>query len=683
MTTEPSDSPSPWHAGEKSMQQRLGVAESMEVMGRRVIRDYLPEQHRDFYRQLPFLIVGSVDASGAPWASIVEGPAGFLNSPDVKTLRISADIDPEDPAYANLKVGAGIGLLGIELHSRRRNRMNGPVLTRDEHGLTVAVEHSFGNCPQYIQLRHGLRPVQNTGLKPSAEVATKLDDRARAMISAADTFFVASYLPRDHFSAVDVSHRGGQAGFVHVDGDRLSIPDFAGNLHFNTLGNLLLNARAGLLFIDFNTGDLLQISGRTELSLEGPEIAAFQGAERIWHVIVERVVWRAGAIALRWQLDSFSPNSLMTGSWAQARSRLQLQAKAEQWRSARVIGKVFENDRICSFYLQPEDGEAWPRFQAGQHLFLRLQLPGITGFAIRAYSLSSAPSDSFVRISVKRDGQASEYLHEQVQIGNVLTVKAPRGEFVLDADSRRPLVLLAGGIGITPLLSMWREVAYQNKRLRRKRPVLLLQSARSGADFAFSAEIKTLITAQPEVFRHLRLLTQPEPELAPGLGFDHRGRLDRGVLSSLPLLEDADYYVCGPGSFTQDLYELLREREVADGRIHAETFGPSSLRRRGAAVASGSALPPASMPVAVLFQRSGKEARWTPSSGTLLELAEQRGLNPEFSCRGGSCGACSTRVLQGQVAYERAVSLTPDAEQALICCAVPAAPGSTPLILDL
>ena len=138
------------------------------------------------------------------------------------------------------------------------------------------------------------------------------------MIAGADTCFVASYVDPAGDSrqrSVDISHRGGQAGFVRVEGNCLSIPDFAGNQHFNTLGNLLLNPRAGLLFIDFNCGDLLQLSGRTEIVFEGPEVAAFQGAERVWRVQVEQLVRRPAALALRWDFQQFSPHSLTTGSW--------------------------------------------------------------------------------------------------------------------------------------------------------------------------------------------------------------------------------------------------------------------------------------------------------------------------------------------------------------------------------
>ena len=290
---------SPWHAGEKQLQVHVGVAERMEAFGRKVIRHEMPDQHRTFYQQLPFMLYAAVDGEGHPWASVLEGEPGFAQSPQPGLLQLSSLPAADDPAQ--LTEGAAIGLLGIELHTRRRNRINGHVRALSTQGFGVTVDQSFGNCPRYIQLRQ-FRSVPLAD--PSTRVAQRfngLDDAAKAMIAEADTFFVASYIEVEGERSVDVSHRGGQGGFVRVEGNRLTIPDFAGNLHFNTLGNLLLNPRAGLLFIDFNTGDLLQLSGRTDIILEGPQIEAFEGAERLWTFEVEQAVRRPGALALRWR----------------------------------------------------------------------------------------------------------------------------------------------------------------------------------------------------------------------------------------------------------------------------------------------------------------------------------------------------------------------------------------------
>jgi uncharacterized protein len=312
---------SPWHAGERLLQQSVGVAERMEAFGSKVIRDHLPEQHRAFYALLPYLLLGVVDDQGIPWATLLEGPAGFAHSPDPHRLQLDSLPTPSDPARPALQKGAAVGVLGIDLKTRRRNRMNGNISAVTNGGFGIDVVHTFGNCPKYIQLRAVDPSTQ--GERPSnarVQRSNTLDDTARAMIRQADTFFVASYVDVDSDAAkrsVDVSHRGGNPGFVRVEGNVLTIPDFAGNLHFNTLGNLLLNPVAGLLFVDFTSGDVLHIAGSAELILSGPELAAFQGAERLWTVTVEHVVQRPAALSLRWQFEGFSPYSLATGDWPQ------------------------------------------------------------------------------------------------------------------------------------------------------------------------------------------------------------------------------------------------------------------------------------------------------------------------------------------------------------------------------
>lgn len=302
---------SPWHAGERQIQASAGAAERMAVIGPKVIRDHLPEQHRDFYPLLPYLILGVVDEHGIPWATMLEGAPGFAHSPDPHTLQIDSLPSASDPARAALHSDAAVGLLGIDLNTRRRNRMNGRIGALDHDGFSVNVVHTFGNCPKYIQLR----PVDSIARKPGcmAEHANHLDDAARMMIRNADTFFVASYVDADGERSVDVSHRGGNTGFVRVEGNVLTIPDFAGNLFFNTLGNLAANPVAGLLFIDFASGDVMQLAGRTSLILGGPEVDEFDGAQRLWTVTVEHVIRRPAALELRWRFAEFSPFSLAMG----------------------------------------------------------------------------------------------------------------------------------------------------------------------------------------------------------------------------------------------------------------------------------------------------------------------------------------------------------------------------------
>ncbi|MCP1648080.1 pyridoxamine 5'-phosphate oxidase family protein [Pseudomonas nitroreducens] len=669
---------SPWHAGEKAIQQRVGVAERMEVHGQKVIRDYMPDQHREFYQQLPFIIVGAVDDQSRPWASLLEGAEGFITSPDPKSLLLETLPDNQDPAASGLQAGHAIGLLGIELHTRRRNRMNGVLREVDGGLLTVAVEHSFGNCPQYIQKRDWSRDEQRYSQRAPREDFAALNEELSAIVRNADTFFVASYVQHeDGQRSVDVSHRGGRPGFVRVEGNRLTIPDYAGNLHFNTLGNLQANPQAGLLFVDFASGDVLQVHGRSEILFDSPLLSAFEGAERLWTLDVEHAVLRRSALALRWSFREYSPTSLMTGTWTEAEAKLREREQRQHWQDWRVLRVEQESADIRSFYLQPPAGAA-VNFAPGQHLPVRLVVGEQA--LIRTYSLSSAPSDGELRISVKTQGPASRHLHEQVGVGDHLQVRAPMGSFTLNSDSARPVVLIGAGVGITPLLSMLRELAAGPARR-----VHLFQSARTLGQLPFQREITELRQRTPQLQVH-RALSRPEAHAVLGRDFEQVGRLDIEALKARLPLDDYDFYVCGPGEFTQAIYDGLRGLNIADARIHAETFGPSTLKRRGDSQAPALVQPPAATePVPVYFAGSAKEARWKPDSGSLLELAEARGLSPDFSCRGGSCGTCRTKIVSGQVHYPNPPAELPEAGSALICCAIPAQDenGVQPLVLDL
>jgi predicted pyridoxine 5'-phosphate oxidase superfamily flavin-nucleotide-binding protein len=316
--------PAPWHEGERAIQARLGVLERMDKVGRRNIRGFMPDQHRIFFAQLPFLIVGSVDRHGWPWASLLAAPPGFATSPDDKTLHIAAQPATGDPLAESLAPGAPLGILGIELPTRRRNRMNGHVAAVDAAGFSVEVEQSFGNCPQYIQRREYVWAAPPAH-PATAEPFTVLDAPARQLIATADTAFVASASRADDpttAQGIDVSHRGGRPGFIGLADDALVIPDYSGNRFFNTLGNLLVNPRAGLLFLDFARGDLLQITGRTEIVWDGPEVQAFKGAERLWRFHPAHGRWLRGALPLRFEFGDFSPNHQQTGTWAEAQDAL-------------------------------------------------------------------------------------------------------------------------------------------------------------------------------------------------------------------------------------------------------------------------------------------------------------------------------------------------------------------------
>jgi len=297
---------SPFHKGEQALQTRLGVRERMERFGSKVIRDHMPEQHRAFYQRLPYLLVGHADQEGWPWASILFGDEGFIQSPDPKELSIRALPVTGDPLAKSIVEGSSLGILGIELHSRRRNRLAAHILSADESSLNIQIDQAFGNCPKYIQPRESRFSDGQISKEQTVSQFSQLDDRAMALIQSSDTFFVSSYVaqgtgrPSD---GVDVSHRGGESGFVRVDNPgKLTIPDYQGNNHFNTLGNFLENPKAGLLFIDFEHGHLMMLTGRVDILWESEDTRNFKGAHRLWTFELDHGIWLENALPLEWRL---------------------------------------------------------------------------------------------------------------------------------------------------------------------------------------------------------------------------------------------------------------------------------------------------------------------------------------------------------------------------------------------
>jgi uncharacterized protein len=325
-SSEQGDTVTTWHAGEIAMQSSVGAVGRMAEVGKRAIRDHLIDQHRQFFPLLPFVVLGAVDRAGNAWATLRGGRPGFMRAATPHRLSIQVARDPGDPADAGMENGDDVGLLGIDLFTRRRNRLNGAVSRDGGKGFDLVVEQSYGNCPQYIQMREFsfVRDPARPSTEPTIPQEAA-DDRLHALIQSADTLFVASYVDDETgHRQVDVSHRGGNPGFVRIGADGvITIPDFAGNGFFNTLGNFLVNPRGGLAFPDWETGDLLQLTGDVEVIFDSPKIKDFQGTERFWRFKPHQILYRPNALPLRWTAspEGQSPNSLLTGSWAEVERR--------------------------------------------------------------------------------------------------------------------------------------------------------------------------------------------------------------------------------------------------------------------------------------------------------------------------------------------------------------------------
>lgn len=329
-------SDSVFHEGELRIQTRAGVKDLIAPLGAINIRPEMPDQHRIFFAQLPFIVLGAIDTDGHPWATLCVGDPGFLSSPNASTLLIDAKPVLLDELGISLDAHAHVGLLGLELGTRRRNRVNGTLSLHSDNQYSLAVQQSFGNCPQYIQKRN-LSLVLNPdsgGNQKKYHRSSTLDAAATAIVHNADTFFIASRsseAAQGRHKGTDVSHRGGKPGFVTVDNVNgcLSFPDFSGNLFFNTLGNIELDNRVGLTFLDFANGDAVFITGRATIDWNPERASGFKGAERIIDVIPNRVLRVQQLFSINSSLPEPSPMLSGTGSWSELPQQTSAQPSAQ------------------------------------------------------------------------------------------------------------------------------------------------------------------------------------------------------------------------------------------------------------------------------------------------------------------------------------------------------------------
>jgi uncharacterized protein len=276
-----------FHDGELEVQQRAGVRETADEVGGS-IADFIPDRAREFLERRRFAVLGTVDLHGRVWASIVTGDPGFMSVTDPQTLQLTSLPPDGDPLLENLARDSHVALLAVDFLNPRRWRVNGRGVIKDG-AIHIKTAQVYGNCRRYIQERI-LVGTRQTGAADSGALSrsSALSAPQRDQIGQADTLFIATDHPDN---GADLSHKGGDHGFVRVlDSRHLSLPDYNGNSMFNTLGNITVNPRAGLLFIDFNTGRTLQLTGGASIDWRAEQARAFAGAERIVNFEIEEVI---------------------------------------------------------------------------------------------------------------------------------------------------------------------------------------------------------------------------------------------------------------------------------------------------------------------------------------------------------------------------------------------------------
>jgi ferredoxin-NADP reductase len=352
-------------------------------------------------------------------------------------------------------------------------------------------------------------------------------------------------------------------------------------------------------------------------------------------------------------------------------------------RKFQVVKKIRECHEVDSFYLAPHDGRALPVFKPGQYITFQLNVPGEGKPVIRCYSLSDSPfHQDYYRITIKKlsspqdqpdikPGRASCYFCDRVQVGDILDLKAPGGHFFLDMSEERPVVLISGGVGITPMLSMINAIIES----RSKREVWFFHGARHGAEHIQKQHLEKLAAENENVRLHI-CYSRPSPEDVLGRDYQHTGHVTADLLKQMLPSSNYDYFICGPGPMMKGITDGLAAWGVPDKNVHFEAFGPATVKKATA--------PPTASETAMLskfqvtFSRAAKTWHWNPATASLLEFAEEHGIKIEAGCRAGNCGTCLVAVKSGEVEYLAEPGANAEGGSCLTCICKP----KSNLVLD-
>ena len=345
------------------------------------------------------------------------------------------------------------------------------------------------------------------------------------------------------------------------------------------------------------------------------------------------------------------------------------------WRKFEVARKDPEGGDICSFYLAPHDHRPLPPFNPGQFLTFQLNVPGQRKPVIRCYSLSDSPGiPENYRVSIKRvppprkkpdvpPGVSSNFFHDNINEGDILDLKAPGGAFYLDMSKNTPVVLIGGGIGLTPVLSMVNAIIRAGSR----REVHFFYGVRNGAEHIMKDHLKEIDRENPNIHMHICYSNAKDDEVE-GADYQHAGRVSVDLFKEVLESNNYDYYMCGPPPMMTSLTEGLEEWGVSDANVHFEAFGPASAKKTAPPAAAEAA---AGASITVTFDKSGVSVPWTGESGSLLDLAEDNDVTMDSGCRAGNCGTCVTAIKSGDVTYLHEPGEMPDGGSCLSCITVP------------
>ncbi len=341
-----------------------------------------------------------------------------------------------------------------------------------------------------------------------------------------------------------------------------------------------------------------------------------------------------------------------------------------------VFKKVHECEDVNAFYLKPHDGRPLPPFKPGQYLTFQLDLPGREKPLIRCYSLSDSPHrKDYYRVTIKKEkappdrpdlpsGAGSSFFCDLLKEGDLLSVKAPTGHFFLDMTRTNPVVLIAGGVGITPMLCMANAIAASGS----KREAWFFFGVRNQREHIHKQELEKLAAENENIRLHV-CYSKPGEQDAKGRDYHHEGRVGIELLKELLPSNNFEYYLCGNGAFMKSITDGLEAWGVPDGDIHFEAFGPATVKKKAALPTPAETTHLAKLDIT--FSRSGKTARWEPAAENLLEFAKAQGVKIDSGCCAGSCGSCVVAIKSGEVDYLKKPDASPEAGTCLTCVCRP------------
>ncbi|WP_438464112.1 FAD-binding oxidoreductase [Marinomonas sp. PE14-40] len=573
----------PYHQGELAAQNKAGTrgAASELAAGKRRVLNFLAN-HDAFLAAQSFAAMSIVDLStGSVWLTPLFAKAGDLSAVTENEIVISSHSIPDNDVLNAVESGTPFSLLGIDLNRRIRHRINGVALgfedsqfeENNDRGLHLQVNEYTPNCPKYINRREIILDANNAesiNRKAKREERTSLTEEDQGFIQAMDTLWIGSYAPD---IGADCNHRGGKPGFIRVTSPTtIEWPEYRGNGMFFTSGNLEVNDRAGVTVVDFETGSMIQMTGRALVDWEHD--GRYEGASRAIVFHIERLVRTDNVTSHRWKRLDYSPYNPTILGKDSANNDSAIDDPSincnERPIKATLVKIVEETETVKTFRFVVSHRIA---FLPGQYASFEFNnIPGGAASEVRTWTLSETPNslngDNTLDISVKRvpNGLVTNWLHDHAELGLEVVLKGIQGEMTaitLDTDTKTPLVpeqllLLSAGIGITPNLAMVRGIG--SFSLQDKTKVTMIHVERYQRLLLSHHELVRRSNNYPN-FSYTNIITSEQ------------GRLTKAQLEALvPNPKDQQAYVCGPASFMEQMTEYLASIGVPVTNIHTEAF---------------------------------------------------------------------------------------------------------------